>query len=456
VIATPNLCRLASLGAALLTLTAFGLLLDVPAIPGEVRLARMAVLVGLLVLSAAVYFAAVRLVLRDAWPRGTTWVVLGVAMALRALRLAAAPILSTDIYRYIWDGRVQAAGINPYRYVPADPALAALRDSSIYPLISRADYARAIYPPAAELLFAAAGRVFHGVTGMRLFMLGFEAMGIICLLRLLSLAGLPAERILIDAWNPLAIWSFASDGHVDAIVVGLLGLALLVRARHKDGWAGAVLAGAVLSKFFPLVVAPAFLRAGRFWRPALAGLVVICCGYALYAGAGRHVLGVLPSYGQEEGIDSGRGIWLLAGLAQLMPLPASATAVYAASIALTFVGLAIAILRQRAFGNDVWILCRDTGLLAAAAMAATSPHYHWYFAWLTLPAVVTPSRALLWLATAPLLLIEAPVPGDRFFWPSLVYVPAIVLLLTNLRRRNVIKHRRGPATGDTSWPLQLP
>ncbi len=447
---------LACLGAALLTLTVFGLLLDVPATAGEVRLVRMAVLVGLLVLAAAVYFAAVRLVLRYAWPRGTTWVVLGVAMALRALLLTAPPILSTDIYRYVWDGRVQDAGINPYRYVPADPALAALRDASIYPHINRADYARTIYPPVAEILFAAAGLVSHGVTGMRLLMLGFEAIGIICLLRLLSLAGLPGERILIYAWNPLAFWSFASDGHVDAIVVGLLGLALLLRARHKEGWAGAVLAGAVLTKFFPLVMAPAFLRGGRFWRPALAGLVVIGCGYALYGGAGRHVLGFLPSYGQEEGIDAGQGIWLLAGLAQLMPLPAAAPAIYAAGIALIFLGLAVAILRQRAFENDVRILCRDTGMLAAVATAAISPHYHWYFAWLALPAVVAPSRTLLWLATAPLLLIEEPVAGDRFFWPSLVYLPAILLLMADLRDRILIRARRGPATGDASCPLQLP
>jgi alpha-1,6-mannosyltransferase len=454
--ARPPLCCLAWLAAALLALTVFGLLLDVPLTAGEVRLVRMAELVGLLVLSAAVYFAAVRLVLRYAWPRTTTWLVLGVAMALRALLLTAPPILSTDIYRYVWDGRVQAAGINPYRYIPADPALAALRDSNIYPLISRADYARTIYPPVAELLFAAAGRVSHSVTGMRLFMLGFEAIGIICMLRLLALAGLPGERILIYAWNPLAFWSFANDGHVDAIVVGLLGLALLLRARHKDGWAGAALAGAVLTKLFPLVVAPAFLRGGRFWRPALAGLVVIGCGYALYAGAGRHVLGFLPSYGPEEGIDSGQGIWLLAGLTQVVPLPAAAPAVYAAGIALIFLGLVIVILRQRAFENDVRLLCRDTGLLAATAMAAISPHYHWYFAWLALPAVVAPSRALLWLATAPLLLIEEPVPGDRFFWPSLVYVPAILLLLADLRHRIAIRHRRGPETGDTSCPLQLP
>ena len=98
-------------------------------------------------------------------------------------------------------------------------------------------------------------------------------------------------------------------------------------------------------------------------------------------------------------------------------------------------------------------LCRDTGLLAAAAMAGTSPHYHWYFAWLALPAVVAPSRALLWLATAPLLLIE---DGDRFFWPSLIYVPAILLLLADLRPRRAIKLRRGAENGETPCPLQLP
>jgi alpha-1,6-mannosyltransferase len=67
--------------------------------------------------------------------------VLGLAIALRALLLTAPPILSTDIYRYVWDGRVQAAGIDPYRYIPADPALASLRDPVVYPQINRADYA---------------------------------------------------------------------------------------------------------------------------------------------------------------------------------------------------------------------------------------------------------------------------------------------------------------------------
>ena len=441
------------LGTALLALTLFGLLLDVPAAEGDGRAFRVTILLGLLVLAAAVYFATVRLILRYAWPRGTVWIVVGVAIALRLLLLTAPPILSSDIYRYVWDGRVQAAGINPYRYVPADPAMAFLRDPVVYPQINRAGYARTIYPPLAEVVFAVTGRVAYNVTGIRLVMLGFEAVGIICLLRLLPLAGLPRERILIYAWNPLALWSFANDGHVDAIAVGLLGLALLLRARHKDGWAGAALAGAVLAKFFPLVVAPAFLRGGNFWRPAIAGLLVIGCGYALYSSAGVHVLGFLPSYGQEEGFVSGSGFWALAGLATLMTLPSSATLIYIAVVAVAFLALAAGIQWQPAPANDAQALCRDTGLLGAAAMAANSPHYHWYFAWLALPAVVAPSRALLWLATAPLLLIEEPVPGDRFFWPSLVYVPAILLLLADLRPWLAIKLRRGAENGETSCPL---
>jgi hypothetical protein len=279
--------------------------------------------------------------------------VLAVAVLLRALPLTVPPFLSSDIYRYVWDGRVQAAGINPYRYVPADPALAALRDTAVYPHINRAEYARTIYPPAAQLVFAAVARVWDSMTGMRLAMVGFEAMGIVCALLLLKLAALPRERVLIYAWNPLPVWSIASDGHVDALVVGLVGLVLLLCARHRDAAAGAVLAAATLVKFFPLVLAAAIL----------------------------------------------------------------------------------------------------TAMLAAVAMVAVSPHYHWYFAWLALPAVLAPSRAVLWLATVPLLLVIGPIPGDQFLWRALVYGPALVLAFADRR------HALSPpvqAVGDIACPLRSP
>ena len=67
--------------------------------------------------------------------------------------------MSTDIFRYVWDGRVQAAGINPYRHVPADAALQHLRDDAIYPYINRADYAPTIYPPMAQIVFFLVTRI---------------------------------------------------------------------------------------------------------------------------------------------------------------------------------------------------------------------------------------------------------------------------------------------------------
>ena len=63
--------------------------------------------------------------------------------------------LSDDIYRYVWDGLVQQAGINPYHYPPEAPELGFLRDETIFPMINRKS-ALTIYPPAAQLFFRAA------------------------------------------------------------------------------------------------------------------------------------------------------------------------------------------------------------------------------------------------------------------------------------------------------------
>ena len=62
------------------------------------------------------------------------------------------------------------------------------------------------------------GRITASVVGMKVAMLGFELLACFCLLKLLKMMQMPAERLLIYAWNPLAQWSFAYDGHVDAVV----------------------------------------------------------------------------------------------------------------------------------------------------------------------------------------------------------------------------------------------
>ncbi len=427
--------RLAGLGVLLCALMLGALMLHVPGSHSVGSPLRTNIFVGVLAAGVAVYFLCVKLVLRNRLPARAIWIVLGVAVIMRAVLLPVPPFLSGDVFRYVWDGEVQAAGINPYRYVPADPALASLRTPAIYPRINRKTYARTIYPPAAELVFAIVTRISRTIIGMKIAMVAFEAVAILCLLRLLMIAGLPPERVLIYAWNPLALWAFAGNGHADAIAIGLLALALLCRARHRDGFAGMILAFATLVKFLPVVVAPAFLRGGRLWRPFLAGGMTIVLLYMLYNSVGWHVLGYLPGYGAEEGLDNGSGFWLLAGFSQIFPLSRWVVLIYLLAAVGGFGWLTFWIARGkfRPTGNEIVTLCRDSAILAACATIIVSPHYAWYFAWLAVPCVVAPLPAVIWLSAAPVLLYLDPFQ-ERFFWPSLVYLPAIALALASFWR----------------------
>ena len=118
----------------------------------------------LVVVQIVIYLASVWLSLRSRDSRQVLVVGLIFATLFRLSIVFYPPYLSDDIYRYIWDGRVQATGINPYRYLPADDALAQLRDEKIYPFINRRDSAHTMYPPVAEGAFLLITRFSESVT----------------------------------------------------------------------------------------------------------------------------------------------------------------------------------------------------------------------------------------------------------------------------------------------------
>lgn len=424
--------RLLLLGLLLLALTIAGASLHVPGALGVGSPVLKTEWVVIASCAAAVYLLAAALAVRGPPVRRNVWVVLLIAAAIRVPPLIAPPFLSTDVYRYVWDGRVQAAGINPYRYIPGAPALMFLRDATVFPRINRANYAPTIYPPAAQMIFGLVARIWSSTTGVKLEMLAFEAVAVFCLLRLLALARLPAERVLIYAWNPLPAWAFAGNGHIDAAAIGLIALALLLRATRRNGWAGAAIGAAIATKFLPAVVAPVLWRRHLGWRSAAAALAVVIGVYALYSSAGLRVFGFLGGYGSEEGLESGSGLWLLAWIEHLTAttLPAFATSLYIAVAALMLAALGawFAFVRRP---DDPVSLCAAAGVMMAVLTFAISPHYPWYFAWLTLPAVLAPNPALIWFGTAPILLYLE-TQGDRFAWPSVIYVPVILLALARL------------------------
>ncbi|HZH90937.1 MAG TPA: glycosyltransferase 87 family protein, partial [Pyrinomonadaceae bacterium] len=278
----------------------------------------------------ALYALAAWLVWRAGERRSTLLLVVVFAAAFRLSVLFAPPFLSDDIYRYVWDGRVQAAGVNPFRHVPAADALRFLRDAEIYPNINRRDYAPTIYPPLAQMIFFLTTRVSESIVWMKAVMVLFEAAGLCALVALLASFKLPRGRVLLAAWHPLAVWEIAGSGHLDALVICFIALALLARRRERENLTGALLAAAALVKLFPLLLLPAFYRR-RSWRMPLAFCVTFAAGYLPYLSVGaRRVLGFLPGYANEEGLQDGARFFLVQVAQALFGASRAANAAYVA------------------------------------------------------------------------------------------------------------------------------
>ncbi|HEX5454628.1 MAG TPA: glycosyltransferase 87 family protein [Stellaceae bacterium] len=451
-------------GLVLLGLTALGLWLQ--------SQDRIGTFVAVAMAQGAMYLAAVRIGIGSGLSaRRVVPLVLGFALAMRALLVAAPPYLSTDIYRYIWDGRVIAAGVNPYRYTPTDPHLAPLRDPDIFPNINRANYAHTIYPPAAEAIFFAVTRVSASVTAMKAAMVLFEAVAVALLLRLFAARGQPASRIILYAWHPLPLWEFAGSGHIDAAIVALIALALWSRQRPgrrttdagtdphpalprkrgrvRVGAAGAMhlrlpnsittlaLAAATLVKFYPAALMPALWRRGERAMPFIFVLAVVAA-YLPFLGVGWGVFGFLPAYLGEEGFASGgTGFYLWAVARTMLPLGGISLLAYVGIAAALGGGLALWVARRRLDP------AAGAALIAGLFMLLLSPHYPWYFAWLVVFACLVPSAALLWLTLASFLLYLVPV-GSQLVWdrPRLLVETALYLPFMMLAAADLLRRRR--------------
>ena len=356
--------------------------------------------------------------------------LLGFGVLMQAMLLFAPPN-SSDVYRYVWDGRVQAHAISPYRYVPADPALAGLRDATIYPEINRKEYAPTIYPPAAQGIYFAASRLSETVTMMKAAMLAFEALAVWALVQLLAARGLPIVLASLYLLHPLAVWEIAGSGHIDSAAIAFLLLALLAAEKGKRFASGAALAAGVLTKYFPLALTPAVYRRWD-WRMPAAFAATALALYLPYLSAGKKVLGFLGGYAGEE-VGAGEGFYIAAILKQLglgtVALP-------------VFLGLAALILVALAWRTGFRADPKKPDLAGAFAIAVAvtvlfTPHYAWYFLWLVPFLCFFPRPSVFWLT------LSAPLLYRTANWPptiaelSIQYVPfALLLAAENLKRFN--------------------
>ncbi|MGI9113222.1 MAG: hypothetical protein ACR2GT_13680 [Gaiellaceae bacterium] len=402
------------------------------------------------------YVAAVAWIVWRRPPRRAALVlVVAVAAALRLVLVSGEPALSNDVYRYVWDGRVQAAGINPYRHAPSDPELASLRDAEIYPRLNRIGVQTA-YPPVAQGLFGGLYRLYgDSVAWTKLAIAVLDLVAIGLLAYLLARVRRPPVWALLYAWHPLVVFELAGSGHVEGLAVLLVLAALAAAFSRRAVVTGALLAAAALVKPYALVLAPAFLRRGRDLPPALAaGALIVALAYAPFAGAGLRALGYLPGYLREEGFTSGNRFYLL-GLVDRDPSTAL-TAAYVVAAATVLLGVAVSFLLRPP--GSTGALAERALLLFSLVWVLSSPTYPWYalLAVALLPlargAVLLPGAAIALLA--PFLYLHISV-GAHPDWPShLVYGGCALALAASLawkalQRNDAVASSRTPSANET-------
>jgi hypothetical protein len=318
---------------------------------------------------------------------------------VRQRRDATGPLLlpQTD------EGRVQFAGIDPYRYAPVAAQLSRLRDALLFPpghcaqpvagvctSINRAGV-HTVYPPVAQLLFDVVHVLSWGGRGGRHPFQIAGAIGAVAvtmlLLRWLREARKPFWLAGIWAWCPVVASELGNNAHLDWAAVLLSLLALRAGARRRPGLAGALLGAAIAVKVYPVLLLPALLR-DRPRRVVAAAAALIGLVYLPHLVAvGAHAIGYLPGYLHEEGYTGGtRGLLLLRAV---LPAPAA----IAVAVALAAGGAALAH-RYSAPSRPEAVAAH----LAGAALLIASPNYGWYSTLLI--ALVVVSGRWEWLPVA--------------------------------------------------------
>jgi len=205
------------------------------------------------------------------------------AVAFRLTLLFSGPVFSFDIYRYIWDGKVAANGINPFMYPPEADELAGLRDSNW--LLINHKYLKTGYPPLMELLFEFLYIAFRSVLSYKVTFFLFDLGTIVVLLLLLKELKLDVRNLIVYAWAPLPVVEISQTGHNDSVVVFFVLLAFLLMARGRNISSAAVMSLAVISKIYPIFFVPVlFKRWGRCGT--LLFFVITLVSHLPYIGVG--------------------------------------------------------------------------------------------------------------------------------------------------------------------------
>jgi len=243
------------------------------------------------------YLLAIReLFFTPRFPRRVIVIGLVLAALWRLAFLQMPPGSDDDIHRYVWDGRVQRLGYDPYMVVPRDPALAALHTPETRTL-NNPDLPSP-YPAGAELFFRAVTAIHESVFALKVVFVVCDFAIVLVLLDILGRSGQAAHWVLAYAWNPLLATEVAGSGHIDIVGTLLLLVSFAALSRRWRALAAVALGLAVAVKFLPIVLLPLYWRRVRMRDAALAAVAVGLL-YLPFFNHGRIPIGSLGTYVQS-------------------------------------------------------------------------------------------------------------------------------------------------------------
>ena len=233
--------------------------------------------VCLMGVAAIAYVVALWLVSKQAVAtRRELCVCLLLAVGWRLMLLGAAPLVSDDVFRYLWDGRVQQHGLNPYETVPSDPSLALLHTDLTRQIDPTNAALPTIYPPAAERFFLLVTVVHESVLAMAVAIVLCDLLTVLLLWRWLVVTGRNPWWVLTYAWHPLVALEAAGGAHIDVVGTLLLVSGAYALSRRRSLLAAVALAGSFSVKFLPVVLIPLLWRRIDLRHGLLAtGLVLL-------------------------------------------------------------------------------------------------------------------------------------------------------------------------------------
>ncbi len=221
---------------------------------------------GAKIVSSILFLVMAFFLFKTPMDRKTLWTMVILFVIIRFSFVLTHPIGTDDIFRYLWDGKVQAFSINPYLFAPNAPELFHLHTEQLPSLINQ-PHLQTMYFPLSEWIFFLSYLISGvNIIAYKILLFLAEMITLVGLIKILEHQEIDKKYLLLFFACPLMIFEYSIDAHVDLFGLMFLSLFLLKYLEGKLFPALLFLACSFSIKPAALIILPVLFFHGRSWK----------------------------------------------------------------------------------------------------------------------------------------------------------------------------------------------